>query len=169
MITAVIRLKVIANPEQPNQHSLARLFVVVGLISLALASGQWAIQSSIWDSTEFIPWFFCSIHSNMATGLFLAHFTCLVMIIAIKVLIVRSNPRPFTPIFFLGLVPFVAFIDDSATARYLLVLLLASVMVLVEPSIRQLDPKWRVVAALCFATTFGYYWMIICVLASAAV
>ena len=155
-------------PKQPNRFSLAQLFAVTTLLSLALASGLWATQST-WDSSDYLPWIIVPSIPMMGSGLLFAPWVCLAMIISVIVLMVRSKPRPLAPIYFLALLPFVMFVEETAVARYLLVLLIASATVLAESTIRKLDPKWWMIAGLCFATTFGYYWFMICALACAGV
>ncbi|MEM9411591.1 MAG: hypothetical protein AAGA30_10785 [Planctomycetota bacterium] len=156
-------------PIKPsNRYSLAHLLVVVGLLALAFASGQWAIQSSTLDSGESFPWLFVPSIFMIKYGFLLAPLGCIGMTVAIAVFMLRGQPRPLAPIYFLGLLPFVVVVDESSAARYLILLAVAVTTIALEPKLRSVDPNWKVIASLCLAITLACYWLIFCICASAA-
>ena len=148
--------------------TISGLLFFTAFVSASIAAWLWVLQSSLWNSTNYLPNLIPPSIPIIPVGLFFAPLMCIVFTIANIVLLARSSPRPVTPLFFLGLIPLAFMVEESANTRYLAILTLVSATTIIEPIFRNVDSKWKIIASFCFAITFGYYLLIVAALITAS-
>ncbi|MEM9942962.1 MAG: hypothetical protein AAF939_15470 [Planctomycetota bacterium] len=142
------------------KFSIQGLLGITAYVSSMLAAWIWIFESNLWDSTSYLPWLMPPSFHVIPLGLFVAPLLCVVFTIVNVTLVIKSNPRPIIPVLFLSSLPLAFLLEDSGITRYLFLLTLFSTSTLVEPIFRDVDPRWKFIGALSFATTFGFYLLI---------
>ena len=166
MIVTVIPLGHLKN--SPFQFSIYSLLIVVTLVSIAVASDTWIMNSTQFASDDWFPVFFPPLgllKFSVVGGPLLG----IASVIAACLLWFRCRPIPYAPVLFLCSAPMVFAAPLSAAMRILTVLLLVNLCLFLEAASRKLPSVAVYASSCCLFTVFCYYMFVTSLFAGAFV
>ena len=156
----------------PCQFGIAVLLALTSCIGVFCALAMWVVQSNALGTLDDIPVPVVPSIPFMGFGLFAVPIICLLLVLAILFLVLRSKPRPFTVLIFFGFVAMAIFMSSGwwdNSLRLLAAMVFSTIAMLFETLLRNLPRSQIAAAALSTAVSFGYYIFLLSAVVSASV